>query len=108
MNNRLPPKKGEFSGQLSGAEDISPELLISADGASADFLPASSYKSIKSAKVINSKAPMIAYCNTGHLASGLWFVSHEIVGNKKSKLYDGSLVEYSALGGKTVDPAKLN
>jgi len=101
-------KKGELSGHLAGAKDVSPDLLTKADGASADFLPAKSYKSIMSAKGINSRAPMIAYCNTGHLASGLWFVSHEIVGNKKAKLYDGSLVEYSTLGGKTVDPAQLN
>jgi thiosulfate/3-mercaptopyruvate sulfurtransferase len=101
-------KKGELSGHLNGAKDVSPDLLTKADGASADFLPAASYKSIMQAKGLNSGANTIAYCNTGHLASGLWFVSHEIVGNKKTKLYDGSLVEYSLLGGETVNPAKLN
>lgn len=101
-------KKGELSGHLNGAKDISPDLLTTADGASANFLPADSYKSIMKAKGLNSGAETIAYCNTGHLASGLWFVSHEIVGNKKTKLYDGSLVEYSLLGGETVNPAKLN
>lgn len=100
-------KPGELHGHLNGAKDISPDLLTTADGASAQFLPAASYKSIMKAKGLNSGAATIAYCNTGHLASGLWFVSHEIVGNKKTKLYDGSLVEYSLLGGKTVDPAKL-
>lgn len=101
-------KKGELSGHLAGAKDISPDLLTKADGASADFLPAASYKSIMQAKGLNTDAATIAYCNTGHLASGLWFVSHEIVGNKQTKLYDGSLVEYSLLGGETVNPAKLN
>ncbi len=101
-------KKGELSGHLDGAKDISPDLITTADGASADFLPSDSYKSIMAAKGLNSGAETIAYCNTGHLASGLWFVSHEIVGNKKAKLYDGSLVEYSLLGGETVNPAKLN
>jgi thiosulfate/3-mercaptopyruvate sulfurtransferase len=101
-------KKGELSGHLADAKDVSPDLLTKADGDSADFLPAASYKSIMSAKGLNTKAPMIAYCNTGHLASGLWFVAHEIVGNKKAKLYDGSMVEYSLLGGETVNPAKLN
>jgi len=100
-------KPGELHGHLNGAKDVSPDLLTTADGASAQFLPAASYKSIMKAKGLNSGASTIAYCNTGHLASGLWFVSHEIVGNKKTKLYDGSLVEYSLLGGKTVDPAKL-
>jgi thiosulfate/3-mercaptopyruvate sulfurtransferase len=101
-------KKGELSGHLAGAKDISPDLLTKADGASADFLPAASYKSIMQAKGLKDGADTIAYCNTGHLASGLWFVSHEIMGNKKTKLYDGSLVEYSLLGGETVNPAKLN
>lgn len=101
-------KPGELHGHLTGAKDISPDLLTTADGASAQFLPAASYKSIMKAKGLNTGASTIAYCNTGHLASGLWFVSHEIVGNKKTKLYDGSLVEYSLLGGKTVDPAKLD
>jgi len=101
-------KKNELHGHLAGAKDISPDLLTKADGASAEFLPAASYKSIMQAKGLKTDAATIAYCNTGHLASGLWFVSHEIVGNKKTKLYDGSLVEYSLLGGETVDPAKLN
>ena len=101
-------KKGELSGHLPGAKDVSPDLLTRADGASADYLPAASYKSIMKAKGLNPNAATITYCNTGHLASGLWFVTHEIVGNKKAKLYDGSLVEYSLLGGETVDPAKLN
>jgi thiosulfate/3-mercaptopyruvate sulfurtransferase len=101
-------KKGELSGHLKGAKDMSPDLLTTADGASARFLPAESYKSMMKAKGLNPEAATIAYCNTGHLASGLWFVSSEIVGNKNTKLYDGSLVEYSLLGGETDDPAKLN
>lgn len=101
-------KKGEKSGHLEGAIDISPDLLTRADGASAKFLPASSYSSIMKSKGLDGGAPTIAYCNTGHLASGLWFVTHEILGNKQAKLYDGSLVEYSLLGGETVDPAMLD
>lgn len=101
-------KKGELSGHLAGAKDISPDLLTTADGTSANFLPAASYKSILEAKGLDANAATIAYCNTGHLASGLWFVTHEILGNKQVKMYDGSLVEYSLLGGETVDPAKLN
>lgn len=37
----------------------------------------------------------INFCNTGHLASIGWFVSSELVGNKKAKLYDGSMVEWT-------------
>ena len=101
-------KPGEKAGHLPDAKDISPDLLTTATGASARFLPAASYRSMMKAKGLNPDAPTINYCNTGHLASGLWFVSHEIVGNKNSKLYDGSLVEYSLLNaGGTTDPAQL-
>lgn len=37
----------------------------------------------------------IEFCNTGHLASNGWFVSHELLGNKEAKLYDGSMVEWT-------------
>lgn len=37
----------------------------------------------------------IVYCNTGHKARGLWFVSKFVVGMENVKVYDGSIVEYS-------------
>ena len=39
--------------------------------------------------------PLITYCNTGHKARGLWFVSKFIVGMTDVKVYDNSIVEYS-------------
>lgn len=101
-------KKGELSGHLKGAKDMSPDLITRADGASARFLPVDSYKSLMKAKGLNPDAQTIAYCNTGHQAAGVWFVAHELIGNKKTSLYDGSLVEYSLLGGETTNPASLN
>lgn len=101
-------KPGELSGHLPGARDFSPDLVTTAGGNGARFLPAASYRSLMKAKHINPAAATVTYCNTGHLASGVWFVAHEIVGNKRARLYDGSMVEYSALGGKTVNPARLN
>lgn len=101
-------KSGELSGHLPGARDFSPDLVTTASDGSARFLTAASYKSMMTAKGLNPDAATITYCNTGHLASGLWFVSHEIVGNKMTKLYDGSMVEYSLLGGETVNPAGQN
>lgn len=101
-------KKGELSGHLNGAKDVSPDLITTADGASARFLPAKSYRSIFAAKGLNPDDKIIAYCNTGHQAAGVWFVSHELIGNQNARLYDGSMVEYSLLGGETVNPAQLN
>ena len=38
----------------------------------------------------------VNFCNTGHWASLGWFVSSEIMGNTQVKMYDGSMVEWSA------------
>jgi len=37
----------------------------------------------------------ITFRNTGHLASVGWFVGHELLGNRKVKMYDGSMVEWT-------------
>lgn len=42
---------------------------------------------------LNSSA--IFYCNTGHKAMGLWFVSKFIIGMEDAKVYSNSMVEYS-------------
>jgi thiosulfate/3-mercaptopyruvate sulfurtransferase len=35
--------------------------------------------------------PAVSYCNSGHLAAGPWFIEYELIGNKKTSLYDGSM-----------------
>lgn len=37
----------------------------------------------------------ITYCNSGHMASGGWFVFHEILGMNNTKLYDGSMHQWA-------------
>lgn len=39
--------------------------------------------------------PLNIYCNTGHKARGLWFVSKFLVGMKDVKVYDDGIVGYS-------------
>ena len=39
--------------------------------------------------------PLNIYCNTGHKARGLWFVSKFLGGMKDVKVYDGGIVAYS-------------
>ena len=39
--------------------------------------------------------PLNIYCNTGHKARGLWFVSKFLVGMKDVKVYDDGIVAYS-------------
>lgn len=47
------------------------------------------------AKVIPD-GPVISYCNTGHWAATDWFVLSAVLGRPDVRLYDGSMVEWTA------------
>jgi thiosulfate/3-mercaptopyruvate sulfurtransferase len=44
---------------------------------------------------IDTQKPTIAYCWQGNLASTTWFIMHELLGNDKTRLYDGSITEWA-------------
>jgi thiosulfate/3-mercaptopyruvate sulfurtransferase len=44
---------------------------------------------------VDINKPIISYCNTGHLASGLWFVGQAVLDAKLIRVYDGSMAEIS-------------
>lgn len=52
-------------------------------------------KLYQTAKVPES-GKQITFCNTGHWASLGWFVSSEIMGNKETRLYSGSMADWTA------------
>ncbi len=81
-------------GTIPGSTNI-PENWLTQNGGGSFRQPDSLRKLYASAKV-SGQADEINFCNTGHWASLGWFVSHEILGNKKAKLYDGSIVEWAA------------
>ncbi|MFN3658748.1 MAG: sulfurtransferase [Pseudolabrys sp.] len=45
---------------------------------------------------IPNDRPSVSYCNTGHWAATDWFVLHELLGRKQTRLYAGSMVEWTA------------
>lgn len=47
---------------------------------------------------IDADLPIVSYCNTGHWAATNWFVLSEVLGRKDVRLYDGSMVEWTADG----------
>ena len=59
------------------------------------------------AKGIKSDSPNIAYCNSGHLASGIWFIEHELLGNNKASLYDGSMHAWTKKSNRPVVSMKM-
>jgi thiosulfate/3-mercaptopyruvate sulfurtransferase len=57
------------------------------------------YKSIG----LPTEGETINFCNTGHWASVGWFITHELLGNKKAKMYDGSMAEWSMTKSNPMD-----
>ncbi len=89
-------------GHLPGAKSFPTDAIVKPVGAAHEFMSAEDYKKIFAEFNIQPNAPTVTYCNTGHLASGAWFVAHEIMGNKNSKPYTGSMIEWTNLGNPTV------
>lgn len=81
-------------GHIPGAKSYPNELLTAA-GAPATFLSTQQLQELARQMGIKTDAKTITYCNSGHLASGGWFIMHELMGNKHVKLYDGSMHEWT-------------
>lgn len=89
-------------GHLPNAHSLPPDALVKPVGTSFQFMGADEYRNIFAELGIKTDVPTITYCNTAHLASGPWFVMHEILGNEDTKLYAGSMIEWTNLGQPTV------
>lgn len=90
-------KPGSVSvfGHVQGAKNVPTTLMSSQGGEAARLMSADTYRDIFKMSGADPQAETIAYCNTGHQASGTWFVLHEVLGNKQTKLYDGSMHEWA-------------
>lgn len=94
------------AGHLPGAKSLPTDAIVHPVGAASEFLTAAGYHKVFADYGIEPAVATVTYCNTGHLASGAWFVSHELLGNKNSKLYAGSMIEWTNLGNPTVSDAQ--
>ncbi|MGD8514927.1 MAG: rhodanese-like domain-containing protein [Granulosicoccaceae bacterium] len=84
----------DAKGHLPGAKSF-PNELMTGPGGKAKFLSLKELQSLSETMNVDTNKPSITYCNSGHLASGGWFIMHELMGNKQVQLYDGSLHEYT-------------
>lgn len=82
------------SGHIPGARPF-PSDLMTGQGAAAGFLSADQYRELGTALGLDLSSAAITYCNSGHLASGTWFIMSELLGNKDVRLYDGSLHQWT-------------
>ncbi|MGF1528006.1 MAG: sulfurtransferase [Candidatus Competibacterales bacterium] len=81
------------SGTLPGARSV-PERWRTVHGGG-EFRDPDTLRQLFQLAEVPLEGEKINFCNTGHWASLGWFVSHELLGNKDAKLYDGSMVEWS-------------
>lgn len=81
------------NGHIPGAKPYPNELLSSK--MPAKFLKVSDSKSLFEQMGIKTDKESITYCNSGHLATGSWFVLSELMGNKNVKMYDGSMHQWT-------------
>lgn len=86
--------KAKAKGHIPSAKAF-PVDLISTRTTPVKFSPVTELKKLSSALSIDDQKDVITYCNSGHMASGGWFVYHEILGNKNVKLYDGSMHQWT-------------
>lgn len=85
-------------GHLAGALNLPTDVRTRTSGIAHQFLKPDEYRAVMKAQGISEKAPTVTYCNTGHMASGTWFIQSEILGAKNVRLYDGSMHEWTTLG----------
>lgn len=89
-------------GHIANARLVSPDMLMRSSQGAVYFYSAKTYASLFSAAGVEADKPTITYCNSGHLASGPWFILSEIVGNKQTRLYDGSMHQWTLEKNPTV------
>ena len=96
--------KAAQPGRIPGAQQLFQEIAYDVDN--------NQLKSVGELQAlyadVRSDQPVISYCNTGHWAATNWFVLSEILGRKDVKLYDGSMVEWTADADNPLEIGKSN
>ena len=80
-------------GTIPGAKNV-PESWITGNNGGT-FRTKALLSSLYRQAGVDVNAEQISFCNTGHWASLGWFAASEIVGNKKTLMYDGSMAEWT-------------
>lgn len=90
------------AGTIPGSVNLENSKLYDADKAS--FASKDSVAALSKGAGLAANEDNIAFCNTGHWASVVWFGLSEIEGNKNTKMYDGSMAEWAADPARPVQP----
>ena len=87
-----------IEGTIPGAVNLKHSDFYSAEYA--QFARPETVKALSESVALGADEKNIAFCNTGHWASIAWFGLSEVLGNKQTSMYDGSMAEWTA------DPAR--
>lgn len=82
-------------GHIDGAKWLAPETTHLVSGGAVKLLKPEQYRQLFKVQGIDPAQPLITYCNSGHLSSLPWFVASELLGNTQTRLYDGSLHQWT-------------
>ncbi|PSJ62986.1 sulfurtransferase [Pseudaminobacter soli (ex Li et al. 2025)] len=91
-----------IAGTIPGAVNLENSKLYDTNKAS--FASKEEVAKLSNAVGLGNDEKNIAFCNTGHWASVVWFGLSEIEGNKNTKMYDGSMAEWAADPERPVQP----
>ncbi len=82
-------------GHIQDSKSVPPDVLYRQDGSAMKFYSPESYRSILAVSGVDTNQPAIVYCNSGHMAAGPWFIEHELMGNTRASLFDGSMHQWT-------------
>ncbi len=88
-------KRLKKHGHIPGAMKVSAYMFAKKDGKVFKLVSPEKAKELFTKAGVDVNKPIYVYCNTGHLASGTWFVGKFLVGIKNIANYDGSMFEYT-------------
>lgn len=81
------------AGHIPGAIDLDNALLF--DASAGRLKTIDTLEPLLPDALGDRSVAIIAYCNTGHWSSILWFVLHEVLGFEDVRLYEGSMAAWS-------------
>ena len=81
-------------GHIPGAK-VFPNELMTSVSVPVKFPSADMLRDLYKGMQLDTSADSIAYCNSGQLGAGGWFIQHELLGNGKTRLYDGSMHQWT-------------
>jgi len=99
-------KAARNAGTLPGAVNYSYAAFF--EHGSPKISTAINASTLKTKLGIQKDRPTISFCNTGHWAASHWFAVSELAGVPNTKLYAGSMVEYSQSGNDMANTPALN